>query len=143
MQGARILAETQSLTAVRGEVSDPDRGTAAFADTQTFTEARGETSDPDRGVAFAETQTVTKTNNETRDDDQSAYGGIVEWERGERRPLLFKRAVPAIAHAPEMGYDETLDMAVDDRGNTLVMLGRAPETTIKTAVKNEADGTDR
>ncbi len=142
MEQASILAETQSLTAVNGEVSDPDRGTPAMAETQSLTDVRGESSDPDRGIAFAETQTVTKTSNEASDPDAGAIGGIVDWERGDRRPLLFRDAVAATADAPDIGYDEALDMAVDADGTVLVAAGSTHETGTESAVSNETSDTD-
>ncbi|HEV3086563.1 MAG TPA: hypothetical protein VGX96_04985 [Candidatus Elarobacter sp.] len=137
-----VLAETQSLTAVRGEVSDPDRGTAILAETHSLTEVRGEASDPDRGT-FAETQTFTKVHNEANDADRDAIAGGVDWGRGDRRPLLFSRAVSATGEAPEIAYDDVLEMSVDESGRPLVVSGMAPETMTKTAIRGEADETDK
>jgi hypothetical protein len=142
MQQASILAETNTLTEVRGESSDPDRG-IPFAETHSVTQVRGETDDPDRGVTFAETQTLTKANNESRDDDQPAIVQSVDWNRGDQRPLLFRGAVPICSEAHDLGYDEELDVAVDRGGRPLVAMSLAPETMSVTDARGELNDPDQ
>ena len=142
MNEAAQLAETQSLTAVRGEISDPDRGTA-LCETQTMTEVRTEISDPDRGVALAETQTFTKANGEASDPDAGAFGGEVVWNRGDQRPLLFRTAVVVTAEPTVIEYDEVRDLALDSAGNVIVQSALAVETGTETAVRTESTDSDR
>jgi len=113
-----------------------------LAETHSITEVRGEASDPDRGVAFAETHTVTKVKNEADDSDARGFAGAVDWMRGDRRPLLFRDAVAMRSEASVIGYDDSLDMAVDDEGRPLIFAA-STETGTSTSVTNETFDQDR
>ena len=144
MSKALLLAETHTLPLPRGEVSDPDREEAPLAETQSITEVRGEVSDPDRGMTLVETQTFTKAGGEANDPDAGAFGGAIDWERGDRRPLLFRDAVVATREMPPVGYDDAIDMAVDYDGQSLIEAGMAPETRTETSLRlGETTDSDR
>lgn len=137
------LLVSASASTDRSTGNDRHAVSRTLAETHSITEVRGEVSDPDRGVAFAATQTVTKAKGEADDADAGAFSGTTNWERGDRRPLLFTDAISMRSEAPEIRYDDALDMAVDDDGRPLIHAGAGTETGTSTSVRNETFDEDR
>ncbi len=144
MQTSSVVDRTENAPIGRGP-GEARSGGGSLAETHSVTEVRSEATDPDRGAALAETHTVTKVKNEADDADRGAFGGTTDWKRGERRPLLFREAVAMRGEGPDIAYDDATDMAVDADGRPLIEAhaGVAKETGTSTSVTNEAFDDDR
>jgi hypothetical protein len=132
------LPSTESENRSRASAAAP----VTLAETHSLTEVRGEVSDPDRGTLLAETFSITDVRGEVRDPDAGAFRGLLDWERGDRRPLLFRDAVTVTDRIADINYDDAIDMAVDGMGHPVLTSPILMETMTKTAVAEEISDND-